>query len=187
MPKVKKRLIHKDSLALAGNGTPVVTSHRERKKRICKCKENGISGCNCDRYFSQPDCDIGWDSSRNCFYHGYDLYMLIDSQSDLPVFPHYSCASKHDSHGFLQAFFRMKSFLPDYKVSKVLLDSVHDAMPYYQYFNRQNITPFIVLNSKAGRPPVYKNDFIIDNAIVNIGLHSFLKNVRPYAASCIEA
>ena len=160
---VEKGLIHKDNLALADDGTPVVTSHRERKKRICKCKENGISDCNCDRYFSQPDCDIGWDSSRDCFYHGYDLYMLIDSQSDLPVFPHYSCASKHDSHGFLQAFFRMKSFLPNYQVSKVLLDSAHDAMPYYQYFRRKNITPFIDLNSKAGRPPVYKNDFTIDN------------------------
>ena len=128
---VEKGLIHKDSLALAGDGTPVVTSHRERKKRICKCKENGINDCSCDRYFSQPDCDIGWDSSRDCFYHGYDLYMLVDSQSDLPVFPHYSYASKHDSHGFLQAFFRMRAFLPDYKVSKVLLDSAHDAMPYY--------------------------------------------------------
>ena len=159
---VEKGLLHKDSLALAGDGTPVVTSHRERKKRICECKENGIKDCNCDRYFSQPDCDIGWDSSRDCFYHGYDLYMLVDSQSDLPVFPHYSCASKHDSHGFLQAFFRMKSFLPNYKVSKVLLDSAHDAMPYYQYFKRQNITPFIDLNGKGGRPPVYKNDFTID-------------------------
>lgn len=49
---VSKELIHKDSLAIAGDGTPVVTSHRERKKRICKCKENGITDCNCDRYFS---------------------------------------------------------------------------------------------------------------------------------------
>ncbi len=121
-----------------------------------------FTDCKCDRYFSQPDCDIGWDSSRDCFYHGYDLYMLVDSQSDLPVFPHYSCASKHDSHGFLHAFFRMKSFLPDFKVSKVLLDSAHDAMPYYQYFKRENITPFIDLNGKGGRPPVYKNDFTID-------------------------
>ncbi len=29
---VEKGLIHKDSLALAADGTPVVTSHRERKK-----------------------------------------------------------------------------------------------------------------------------------------------------------
>ena len=104
--------IHSDALALAGDGTPVVTSHRERKKRICKCKENGITDCKCDRYFSQPDCDIGWDSSRDCYYHGYDLYMLVDSQSDLPVFPHFCCASKHDSHGFLHAFFRMKFKCP---------------------------------------------------------------------------
>ena len=76
---VSTGLIHSDALALAGDGTPVVTSHRERKKRICKCKENGITDCKCDRYFSQPDCDIGWDSSRDCYYHGYDLYMLVDS------------------------------------------------------------------------------------------------------------
>ena len=48
---VSKGLIHNESLALAGDGTPVVTSHRERKKRICDCKENGVANCNCDRYF----------------------------------------------------------------------------------------------------------------------------------------
>ena len=158
---VEKKLIHSDSLTLAGDGTPVVTSHRERRKRVCKCRENGIPDCQCDRYFSQPDCDIGWDSSRNCFYHGYDLYMLVDSGCGLPVFPHYSCASTHDSHGFLQAFFRMRAFLPDYKVSKVLLDSAHDSMAYYQFFQRENITPFIDLNKKRGRPLIYKNDFTI--------------------------
>lgn len=35
---ISKNLINKDSLAIAGDGTPVVTSHRERKKRICNCK-----------------------------------------------------------------------------------------------------------------------------------------------------
>ena len=104
---VSTGLIHSDALALADDGTPVVTSHRERKKRICKCKENGITDCKCDRYFSQPDCDIGWDSA-------------------------------------------------------------HDAMPYYQYFKRENITPFINLNGKGGRPPIYKNDFTIDKDDVPI-------------------
>ena len=33
---VSTGLIHSDALALAGDGTPVVISHRERKKRICK-------------------------------------------------------------------------------------------------------------------------------------------------------
>ena len=160
---VKKGLINPASLALAGDGTPVVTSHRERKHRICDCASKGIHDCCCDRYFSQPDCDVGWDSSRDHYYHGYDLYMLVasDSESDLPIFPHLSCASKHDSHGFLHTFFRMKSFLPEFKVTKLLLDSAHDAMPYYEYCKRAGITPFIDLNGKGGIKLPYKNDFTI--------------------------
>lgn len=34
-------------------------------------------------------------------------------------------------------------------------------MPYYTYCKRANITPFIDLNGKGGKPPVYKNDFTI--------------------------
>lgn len=99
---VSKGLITPESLAIAGDGTPVATSHRERKHRVCDCSSKGITDCKCDRYFSQPDCDTGWDSSRDCWYHGYDLYMLVasDSESDLPVFPLLNPASKHDSHSF---------------------------------------------------------------------------------------
>ncbi len=49
---VSNALIHSDSLALAGDRTPVVTSHRERKKRICSCKEKGVTDCKFDCYFS---------------------------------------------------------------------------------------------------------------------------------------
>lgn len=160
---VKRELITPESLAVAGDGTPVMTSHRERRKRICDCAEKGITDCKCDRYFSQPDCDIGWDSSRDCFYHGYDLYMIVasDSDSDLPVFPLLNPASKHDSHGFLETYFRMKSFLPDFHVNKWLLDSAHDAMPYYLYCRKNGISPFIDLNEKRGIKIKYKDDFTI--------------------------
>ncbi|WP_026660029.1 transposase [Butyrivibrio sp. AC2005] len=160
---VRKGLINSSNLSIAGDGTPVVTSARERKHRICECAEKGITDCDCERYFSQPDCDIGWDSSRDCFYHGYDLYMIVasDSESDLPVFPLLNPASMHDSHGFLHSFFRMKSFLPDYNVRKLLLDSAHDAMPYYEYCKKEHITPFIDLNEKRGIKVQYKNDFTI--------------------------
>ena len=160
---VQKGLIQKDSLSIAGDGTPFVTSARERKHRICNCADKGISDCDCQRYFSQPDCDIGWDSSRNCFYHGYGLYMLVaaDSESDLPVFPLLNPASKHDSHGFPETYFRMKNFLPDFHVSKWILDSAHDAMPYYTYCRNQGIQPFIDLNEKRGIKVPYKDDFTI--------------------------
>lgn len=160
---VKRELITPESLAVAGDGTPVMTSHRERRKRICDCAEKGITDCKCDRYFSQPDYDIGWDSSRDCFYHGYDLYTIVasDSDSDLPIFPLLNPASKHDSHGFLETYFRMKSFLPDFHVNKWLLDSAHDAMPYYLYCRKNGISPFIDLNEKRGIKVKYKDDFTI--------------------------
>ena len=55
----------------------------------------------------------------------------------------------------------MRNFLPDFNVTKVLLDSAHDAMPYYKYFRRKRITPFIDLNEKRGIKTKYKDDFTI--------------------------
>ncbi len=158
-------LIDLFSLSLAGDGTPIRTAARERKKRTCDCLKKGIHNCKCNRIYSQPDCNIGWDSLRNCYYFGYDLYMLTasDSENDLPVFPFLGPASRHDSHGFLYNWFSMKQFLPEAAVKKLLLDSAHDAMPLYTYCREQGITPFIDLNGKGGRPPVYKDDFTINN------------------------
>lgn len=84
-----------------------------------------------------------------------------DSENDLPVFPLLQPASRHDFHGFLHCFFTMKSFLPQYMISKLLLDPAHDALPIYQYCCRQNIVPFIALNEKRGVKLKYKNDFTI--------------------------
>lgn len=158
-------LISLKDLSLAGDGTPVYTAAQERKTRTCNCLEHGVRDCKCDRIYHQPDCDIGWDSHRNHYYFGYDLYMLTasDSQNDLPVFPFLSPASRHDSHGFLYNWFSMKQMLPDAVVKKLILDSAHDAMPYYDYCKVNGITPFIDLNWKCGRPPVYKDDISINN------------------------
>ena len=162
---VQQGLLDLKSLSLAGDGTPVYPAARERKKRTCNCLEKGLHDCNCDRIYSQPDCNIGWDSLRERYYFGYDLYMLTasDSENDLPVFPFLDPASRHDSIGFLYGWFSMKQFLPEAVVKKLLLDSAHDAMPYYEYCLSHNIVPFIDLNVNRGRPPVYKNDFTINN------------------------
>ena len=156
-------LIDLDNLAVSGDGTPVYTGARERKARTCDCLEKGSRDCKCSRVYHQPDCSIGWDSHRERYYFGYDLYMLTasDSENDLPIFPLLGPASRHDSHGFWYNFFSMKQFLPQANVTKLLLDSAHDAMAYYQYCSEHGIKPFIDLNGKGGRPPVYKDDFTI--------------------------
>ena len=161
---VYRDLISLKELALAGDGTPVYTAAQERKTRTCNClAEKGIRDCSCNRIYHQPDCDIGWDSHRDRYYFGYDLYMLTasDSENDLPVFPFLSPASRHDSHGFLFNWFSMKQMLPNTVVKKLILDSAHDAMAYYDYCKLHDIIPFIDLNAKAGRPPVYKDDITI--------------------------
>lgn len=160
---VRRGLINPDCLDLAGDGTPVVTSAQMRKKRICDCKEKGVTDCSCERYYSQPDCDIGWDSHRECFYHGYDLYLLTAAGAchDLPIFPLFGPASRHDAIGFVHAWFTMKAMLPDYTVHKLLLDSAHDAMPVYQYCRQNGIVPFIDLNAKRGAKLKYKDDFTV--------------------------
>lgn len=110
---VKEGFISLKDLSLAGDGTPVYTAAQERKNRTCNCLDQGIRDC--DRIYHQPDRDIVWDSHRNTFYFGYDLYMLTasDPENDLPVFPFLSPASRHDSHGFLYNWFSMKQMLPD--------------------------------------------------------------------------
>ena len=139
--KIKPDLIH-----MAGDGTPVVTAARFRSHHVCNCRENGITDCSCNRYYPQPDCDIGWDSSRERWFFGYDLYLLTDADSGLPLFPLLHSASKHDSHAFCEAFFRFRSFMPNLKPSSLLLDSAHDSMPMYHLCKKEDIMPFIDLN-----------------------------------------
>ena len=144
-------LVRPGNIHIAGDGTPVVTAARFRSHHICDCPKKGIFNCNCKRLFPQPDCDVCWDSSRECWYFGYDLYLLTDAISGLPLFPLLNPASKHDSHGFCEAFFRFRALMPHLKPSSILLDSAHDSMDMYQLCKRENIVPFIDLNLRNSR------------------------------------
>ena len=162
---VAKGLIDPEHLALAGDGTPVRTAAQQRKKRTCKCGEKDCHNCNCKRRYSQPDCNWGWDSHRECYFFGYHLYMYVasDSHSDLPVFPLLERASRHDMLSFLHSFFTMKAYLPEYRIEKLLLDSAQDAYPVYEYCKKQGITPFIDLNPGHTGRFTYKDVFTFDD------------------------
>ncbi len=56
----------------------------------------------------------------------------------------------------------MKSYLPEFHIEKLLLDSAHDAYPLYEYCKTNGITPFIDLNPGHTGHFKYKDDFTID-------------------------
>ena len=182
---VEKGLISTSHLSLAGDGTPVRTQARLRYQKTCDCFEKkGILHCNCKRKFSQPDCNVGWDSSRDCYFNGYHLYMYVasDSENDLPVFPLLERASRHDMLSFLHSFFKMRRWLPEFNIEKILLDAAHDADAVYRYFQTEGITPFIDLNEGNTGQFVYKDTFTIDKdgtPICNKGLKMHSDGIEP--------
>ncbi len=158
------------NLCLAGDGTPVRTSAYPRSKRTCDCREKGIHNCDCLRIYSQPDCNIGWDSSRECYYHGYHLYVFTAAESfyDLPVYPRLHMASRHDSISMLLSAAELQQRYPEWSLSCVLLDAAHDAMPIYQYFKKRNISALIDLNKRRLGQTKYKDDFSLSESGVPI-------------------
>ena len=149
-----------NNLVLSGDGTEVEASARNRYRKLCKCNERN---CSCNRWYSQPDIDCGYDSSRHKHYYGYDLYMMTaaDSGNDLPVFPLLNRASMHDSFGLCYTFHAMKAFLKESNVSEILLDSAHDVMAIYQFCQKNSITAIIDLNERGGVSFKYKDTYTI--------------------------
>ena len=153
-------LIDMNNLVLSGDGTEVVTSARNRYRKLCGCTDKK---CSCNRWYSQPDTDCGYDSSRHKFYYGYDLYMMTaaDSDNDLPVFPLLNRASMHDSFGLCYTYQAMSAFLKEANVTEVLLDSAHDVMAIYKFCQENSIAPIIDLNERGGVSFKYKDTYTI--------------------------
>lgn len=91
------------------------------------------------------------------------MYVASDSHSDLPVFPLSERASRHNMLSFLHSFFTMKTYLPEFHITKLLLDSAQDTYPVYKFCKREGITPFINLNPGHTWHFTYKDDFSVDD------------------------
>jgi len=142
---------NRDALSLAGDGTPIETARFPRSKSICDCREKGLNTCSHPRKYSQPDCNSGWDSSREKYFNGYHLYMLsaCDSPYDLPIFPKLNPASRHDSISLLATLDEFHHRFKLSAIDRLLLDAAHDAESIYQLLNYNNVEPFIDLNPRT--------------------------------------
>lgn len=151
----------KNSLSIAGDGTPVVTSSLLRSQSLCHCRAQGLDACHHKRYFSQPDCNSGWDSSRERFFNGYHLYMLTasDSPHDLPMFPLLQPASRHDSLSLIVSSLEFHQRFSLGTVKRILLDAAHDVMGIYHWFNSHGVEPVIDLNARSSKTTALPDGF----------------------------
>lgn len=140
-----------DSLSAAGDGTPLETSRYPRSKPTCYCSAQGITKCNHPRLYSQPDCNSGWDSSREKYFNGYHLYMISasDSPYDLPLYPRLQPASRHDAVSFVASSIEFSQRFALGTIDRLLLDAAHDAEAIYELLLHQKIEPFIDLNPRT--------------------------------------
>jgi hypothetical protein len=140
-----------DALSVAGDGTPIETARYPRSKPTCDCRAQGLEGCHHPREFSQPDCNSGWDSSRDRYFNGYHLYMLSasDSPYDLPLYPRLQPASRHDSISLVASSIEFSQRFTLGTIDKMLLDAAHDAEAIYKLLDHHDIEPFIDLNART--------------------------------------
>lgn len=168
-----------DSLSVAGDGTPVVTCSLLRSKPSCECYAQGIAKCDHPRLFSQPDCNSGWDSSREKYYNGYSLYMIsaCDSMYDLPLYPRLQPASRHDSVSFATGSIEFAQRFTLGTINRFLLDAAHDAEAIYELLEHQGIEPFIDLNPRTKKNFSSEGDIKI--SAKGIPICSIGKEMKP--------
>lgn len=156
VPSMEIGLIPSDGITASGDGTCLHTHATPYGKKICDCGKNGITGCSCERHYSDPDAAFGWDSDLNCFYFGYSLYMFSYYneiyKTDLPIHIRFFDARRHDSVAGLVSLAEMRMLNPDLKIDNICLDSAHDNYPTYDLCKEWGINPLIDLNSNRGRP-----------------------------------
>ena len=148
------------ALNVAGDGTPLVTAAFPRSKATCHCFRDGHRNCGHSRIFSQPDCDTGWDSSRERYFAGHHLYVLSasDSPHDLPLYAKLQPASRHDSVSLVISSFEWQQRWTLGPIKRMLLDAAHDAQAIYEMLDEQGIEPFIDLNPRKKQHDTTKTD-----------------------------
>ncbi len=168
-----------ESLGVAGDGTPLETARYPRSKPGCDCSAQGITKCNHPRFYSQPDCNSGWDSSREKYFNGYHLYMISASDSfyDLPLYPRLQPASRHDAVSLVASSIEFSQRFTLGTIDKMLLDAAHDAQAIYELLVHHDIEPFIDLNPRTKKN--YSSESDIKISPKGIPLCPIGKEMKP--------
>lgn len=137
--------------SVAADGTPFYSGGNPRGTKVCDCKSHGIYDCKCPRRYSDLDARWGWDSYREQWYFGNNLFCVVaaDSPYDLPVYLRIGQASRHDSVLNVFALPEVRKLYPAIHITEFIADGAMDNYPTYELLHCFGITPIIPLDSNA--------------------------------------
>jgi hypothetical protein len=147
-------------LVVAGDGSALSTGGSRHGKRTCRCPKR--ARCDCERIFSDPDADIGYDSHRDLYYYGHMLTEFVVSTKgghDLPLALRLDPASTSEFvtclTGIEQLRKQLREHTPELKLAALIYDAGVDGIEVYRFLLHHDLTPIIPLSVKA--PAVHPN------------------------------
>lgn len=143
------------AILVSGDGSPLRSGGNGHGRKTCKCPKT--SHCQCQRRYSDPDADWGWDSYRESYFFGHHIYEIVCSASghDLPCALRLDPASTSDYVASLKTIehlrktFVYKSYKSHMKIGAAAFDAGHDGIHNYRFMLHHDIKPFIPLKTKA--------------------------------------
>jgi hypothetical protein len=135
---VELNLIDLDNLHVAGDGTKLATWANPRGKKLCSCDNKGKKAedrCHCLRAYNDARALWGWDSYRECWVYGHNLYELtaysLQHRCQLPLVVSLADCNRHDSvHCLALLYHACELFgLP---IQTATLDAAHDALGLFR-------------------------------------------------------
>ncbi len=148
----RERGIIPEDMILVGDGSPFESCSNPYGIPVCGCRTKGIYKCDCPRRYSDVYANWGYDSSRNVYFWGRNLYTLscVNGEAELPVFLRFGQGSRHDS--VLFAFSVVEAWplfsKAGVSVSVFIGDSAHDANALYALLDDYGCKTVIELKNK---------------------------------------
>ena len=143
-----------NNFSIAADGTPFYSGASHYGVKVCDCKAKGIYNCHCPRRYSDPDATWGWDSYREQWFYGDNLFCTTasDSPYDLPIYLRKAQAQRHDSIIAIFSLDEVRKLYPNIRFKNYIADGAMDNYPTYKLLQHYNMIPFIPLDSDAKYP-----------------------------------
>jgi hypothetical protein len=149
-PSVELNLIDLTHLHVAGDGSKLPTWANAHGHKRCDCDNRGKKAadhCRCQRAYRDPLARWGWDSYRECWVYGHNIYELtaysLKHTCQLPLLLSMTDCNRHDSVSALVSLYRAQETF-GFNLETASLDAAHDALGLYRLATHRWHTALVV-------------------------------------------